>query len=404
MAVALGGAVASADIFTLKDGKVWEGQVLGETDATIRVKTSIGGIVEIAKEQVEKREAMPPLKQVYRDRKKAIEPQTADAYWALGLWARSYRLSEEAREAFQIAVSLDPQHAGARQALGYERVDDKWLSPDERLRAKGLVEFRGRWMTEGERDRLLGAERDVQIEREILRYEQGGAADREAAKRALGDLVKPGSEASLLGRYGRGGAAGRILLVDLLAGLSTAEAGEGLLRISLEERDAGVRAAAIRALKAKNDPAALDRALLALERAPDLWARGRAAEVLGELGDLRAVPALVDALYVRRLYEEAAPVELEGIPMTRPIVIGKRVKVAKNVVAEEPVIADAWTVAGFREADAPGRLPSYEVVPEAREALRKLTGQDYGYRREQWRAWWETEGKKRVEAPTPPAR
>ncbi len=387
---------ASADVFKMKDGRVWEGEVASENPGTVRIKTSIGGFVDLVRADIAAWEKLPPLRDLYRDKKRAIQPPSAKAFYDLGLWARENRLSAEAREAFEIAISLDPEHALARIALGYERVDGKWLSRDDRLRAKGYVEFRGRWIPEAERDRLAAAERRDEVARLLERHDRAPEGARAEAAAAIRALKDPGVEDVLLERYGRSSPATRSIVVEVLGALKTAAALDGLLRIALRDPDALIRSSAAAALQLAGPGGGLDGAILALERSTFPVERARAAEILGALGDLRAVLPLIRALYIRRVYEEEPPPG--NVTVGVPVVIGKRVKVAKNVVAEEPVVGYAGTP--FPPEDAPSRLPSYEVCPEAREALKRLTGVDHGYRKDSWLSWWEKEGPKRLAPPT----
>ena len=42
-------------------------------------------------------------------------------------------------------LELDPNHAGARSALGYSKFDGQWKTQDEVMTERGYVEYKGRW-------------------------------------------------------------------------------------------------------------------------------------------------------------------------------------------------------------------------------------------------------------------
>lgn len=71
-----------------------------------------------------------------RDRSKKPFAKAADEWFELGKWARERKLiEEEAKSAFREAIGFLPDHAKAREALGFAREGDKWVSADDRAAA-----------------------------------------------------------------------------------------------------------------------------------------------------------------------------------------------------------------------------------------------------------------------------
>src|SRR5581483_6953261 len=64
-----------------------------------------------------------------------------------------HKLDDEARAAFLAVLKVDPDHAGARAALGYILDNGRWITEDDQMRAKGMVKFQGRWMTPADKVR-----------------------------------------------------------------------------------------------------------------------------------------------------------------------------------------------------------------------------------------------------------
>ncbi len=61
-------------------------------------------------------------------------------------------------------IDLDPDHRGARRALGFKLYEGEWVSPEELNRRKGLVEFEGRWYTKHDLAEFNAAiERDARL-------------------------------------------------------------------------------------------------------------------------------------------------------------------------------------------------------------------------------------------------
>ncbi len=116
---------------------------------------------------------------------------TADEYYQLAneigkknrsVWGGiiSERLDSLKTLIYKTVLKSDPGHEGARKALGYKRYKDKWMTSKEireakeakyatSMRAKGLIEFEGEWITPDEK-MAIQKERDRQRE-ERERYE-----------------------------------------------------------------------------------------------------------------------------------------------------------------------------------------------------------------------------------------
>jgi len=72
----------------------------------------------------------------------------------LALWCQQNGLEAEAVTHLEALIALNPNHPRARKLLGYEKVKSDWLRGQELYRAKGYVEYRGRWMDPKQRTKL----------------------------------------------------------------------------------------------------------------------------------------------------------------------------------------------------------------------------------------------------------
>jgi len=156
------GRFARADVLVLKDGRRIEGEILARTATEVRIKTSFAELTFPADQVVEIVEGKTH-EQLYRERLAACA--TADDFCALGDWCEEQHLRHHAKEAYERAIALDPDHERARAALGFVRYGDEWMTPDERdrrraadheaeMRAEGLVPWKDRWVTPAEKEKL----------------------------------------------------------------------------------------------------------------------------------------------------------------------------------------------------------------------------------------------------------
>lgn len=159
MAVALPGF---ADEVVLRNGSLFTGVVREEGDNVI-LEVDFGTVTFRRSEVREIRRTEDPLKEYDRRYKEARD---ARGYYALGLWAREKGLTTRSNELFQKVISLDPDHEGARGALGYERFEGRWLAGDDLMLARGYVKHEGRWLKREMVERLLEQENQARTESE----------------------------------------------------------------------------------------------------------------------------------------------------------------------------------------------------------------------------------------------
>jgi hypothetical protein len=174
-AFALGGT-AYADVVRLRDGRTLEGSVSDDGEYLIirhqlgeaRVHRSSVISIEDTQDAWDRLEIL----------RKLIGSGTADERYRFAVFARENGFDLEARRAFLAVLRVDLDHLGARTALGYVRHEGQWLSEADRNRLIGLVEFKGRWLKPAQKAALQEAARDEALARRKARE------DEKAAKRA----------------------------------------------------------------------------------------------------------------------------------------------------------------------------------------------------------------------------
>lgn len=209
---------------------------------------------------------------------------------ALDLEARGYR--DLAAKAYEIVVALEPEHAAARRALGFERIGERWLAGDDLLRAKGFVRHGGRWLTREEFAAATRPEREAAAQKageDRVRAELAKIATQDPvlvpqARRALGGLPDAHKLAPLAQSLRCEPPALRVYAAQELGRLGDPLAVPALLKRVIDDPDATVRAAVGAALKEIGEPSTLAPLARALgSRYADT--RVRAAEAIAMLGD-----------------------------------------------------------------------------------------------------------------------
>lgn len=150
-AIAAGSGMAAADVVTTTDGLVLDGRV--ETDPVGRVTvTTAAGSVRLEKNRVASMVPGDGPETRHASALRALAPDDVDGRFRLALRADAEGAPSVARLAYASVLALDPEHAAARRALGFEREGGAWVTQAEARRARGLVLFDGAWMLPVEAD------------------------------------------------------------------------------------------------------------------------------------------------------------------------------------------------------------------------------------------------------------
>lgn len=157
------GGSALAHEVVLHDGTVIEGTVLEETKTEVVIETTFDGKKSIDRTTVARIDkTKPPLREQlqYRGTQSKDDPK---ALWAVYKWAKKIGFKPELETILLRILELKPKDKRARKLLGHEKVDGEWMSPEQKqeyllrkneaeMRAKGLVPYKGEWVTPVERD------------------------------------------------------------------------------------------------------------------------------------------------------------------------------------------------------------------------------------------------------------
>lgn len=405
LALVLAAVKLSADTIKLEGGRTIKGQVLNEksTKDKLVIKLLVGNAeVTIDRNQIQEiilekspREQYDEIKDQYQD--------TAEDQFKLALWCEEHKLPKQRKLHLEKTIELDPDHAQAREKLGYVNRDGKWMTANELKEAKGLVRYNGRYVTPQEKEILEQKKRQDDEEKEwharvkmwkswLTGNDQSKAHMGEERLRSIDD---PQALEAVVGHLSKEKDESlRVLMCEILGNLPGEQATIELVKRCIIDVSANVRYAATDKLAEREDPQAVRMLVGALKSDHNTVVR-RAAEALGAIGDASAVPALIDALVTKHKQIVTRQGGGSFMGTQTPTIVDFEPVVAPGAVAFRPVIG--YQAQGFGIS-----APSQEVVTvpvenqEVREALVEITREDFGFSQAAWRAWL-TSQKKREE-------
>ncbi len=142
---------ALADRVKTRDGRTYEGRVTQDDDEGVCIeRPGPGGgiaIIQLPRDEVVEiiREKTPA--EAFEE--EFAKARTGDELFALAAKAKELGLEEQVRRCHEKTIAVDPDHAEAREALGYKWDEEskKWLAEDEWKRKQGYVQYEGEWLT-----------------------------------------------------------------------------------------------------------------------------------------------------------------------------------------------------------------------------------------------------------------
>ena len=179
---------AVADEIFLRGGGRVSGVIVQRTADAITVETA-PGLLTLSMKRVEKVVEGRSAVEEFQDRASRLAPGDANGWAALARWAADHDLLTHSREAWHRVLAVDPAHPEANAALGRVQLGGEWMSEGEAYRARGYVEYEGRWVTPAEHEALLQQEAAdeaarLQNREAELRVREAEARAREAEARA----------------------------------------------------------------------------------------------------------------------------------------------------------------------------------------------------------------------------
>jgi hypothetical protein len=334
---------------------------------------------------------------------KSAAAKSASDRYALGMWCREKGLLPEASAEFREAVRLDPAHSASREALGEQKVDGRWVSPEAAMESKGLVRHDGRWVLPEEKARLEmpAAEkertrREEDRARSLLRTMAAGDARAAGLAREAFASVEDRCKTTPLAYALRSTEKPvRLFAASELGRIRDRRTLKPLVHRAVRDPDPEVRAACVDAARAFGDAELLAPFVGSLLHAADPAHRAAAAEAVGRSGDMRGVYYLVYELEAHG----GGPRSNIYVANQLTFVQDFDVEVAQTAFIADPqvgllqdgAVLDAQVVGSSVHQT---RVEKHVVAG----ALRRLTGADMGESAAAWRKWMQDNREKLVAA------
>lgn len=311
----LAGGVQCAEgaIYVLKSGGRIEGEPLNPQRAAgepYQVQTPEGVRLTLPDTLVSRVVVRTELAKQYETLAQST-PHTVEGQWSLAEWCKEMGLLSERKRHLQEVLALDPDHAEARKALGYQRYGSRWLTQEEYLQSQGYVRHQGAWRLRQEVEILtrqaqeeLGAK---QWRKDIRRWlDQVASGGRYAASAAqslenIRDPLAAPALAELIADPKQPRAI-RQKCLELLGKLPPGLATAALIRVALDDPDPRIQDLCLEELKRGPREVAVA-AFVAQLKSPDNVRVNRAAECLGVLGDKTATLPLINALVTEHRFQ-----------------------------------------------------------------------------------------------------
>ena len=293
--------IAAQDVVHLKSGETIAGKT-SDGMLSLEVKTATG-VVRVPWDHIEKIDRADHVRTLYAERAENTSADDAAAQFLLARWCKRHGLADEMTKHLTKVVALDPEHAAARQALGYEKVGEKWVAGAGVLEAKGFVKRNGRWILEEEAayEEILKARAKALSEPEekasglILKCVDENPRIRKYAMKTLAAREWSAVRIPLYRALGHRDVKVRVFAAEELGRRRIVESARPLIRSAILDREEAVRFASVDAVKSLGKPAVLFPFVRALASG-NASIRQNAAAGLGRLGDVRAIEYLVTTL------------------------------------------------------------------------------------------------------------
>ncbi len=369
------------DEFLLSGGGRIEGKWENRTSrgATYEVVTSKGIRIRLKKSNVQERNIQRSAVQQYH----RIQPTYKDTItdqWIIAQWCRENRLARQRARHLHRILQLDPDHFGARQALGFHFIDGRWITREAFRKRNGYHRHQGRWVVSQELDLKKENDQIREIQRkwfaklrrlrDDLGTERGAAAAQEIqsvrdplALKALLRSLKNEQNAGI-----------RRLYVDALGAIGGVTAWKHLVQQSLVDPDIEVFYRCLDYLSKAQHPDVTDAYVQALRHSNNATVN-RAAIALRHLGDRSAISALINSLLTTHEIKLDSPGRVGAMTATFT---------SQRGGASAPAPLGFGRSGGKRPKSIYQRVQNLEVL----NALVRLSGgASYGFDQQAWKFW-----------------
>jgi hypothetical protein len=368
-----------ADTFRLATGGVVQGEWLNKAETPLVryvIRQPSGLIIKLTQEQVREHLREQPAEKEYEQRA-PLTADTVEGQWKLALWCRDNHLERQRISHLQRVIELEPNHSSARALLGFAFVDGRWTTKQDLHHAEGYEFYKGRWRTSQEIELMESRSKRELAEKawlaKLVRLRGHLGNDQGAAETiiAIKDTNAIPAIATLLARERV--RTFKMLFIDVLENMHTADAVQVLVKVSLSDPDEEVYHYCIDKIVRLKIPHVADAFIGALKD-PSNPVVNRAAMALARIDDPAAISPLIEALVT---------VHQRTLPS----------RISADATAAS-FSADGGT--SFGQNDGPRVIVSRVQNQEVLAALTTLTQTTFGYDQRAWRLWYDQEKRARA--------
>lgn len=363
--------IGFGETLVLKHGGRIEGEILNpagaQTPETYQIRARSGIELEISSDQVEY-VVYPGGAYEQYDKKVKLMADSVEGNMTMANWCKANNLSSLANRHYRRILELDPDNKEARKELGYIWHEGAWTTPDEARTAMGMVKYKGRWVYPQEKEiqenRKLNQQAQNQWKKKVIQWQSELFGKKH--EQALSGLmaIKDPDAIPALGQVLSNDrrAEARLIYIKALGQLGTPEAMKVLGQCAMNDLVEEVRFSCLDQLKEHQAQAAVDYFSIELKSKYNNRVN-RAGALIGEIGDMNAVPALIGALTTQHKYT------IGGGP---------------GMSASQGTDG----VSGLTMGSSARTILKTQANPEVLNALQKITNQNFGYDKAAWTRWY----------------
>lgn len=393
-------SAAVADTILLTNGQSLTGRVKSQGDQIV-IELASGSTVTLDRSEVASVIAAPLPSEVLTEREKNLANGDAPAAFALAEWCDAQGLRKDAERLRWRTLEIDPDHAKAREDLGFRKLGAIWLTEADYQRAHGKVFFEGEWLTPTAHEKAVRKahnEKTLAEAQQLFRTASGRGKDseRQAALEKFRTLASWARNWTLLEATESLRTRERQFAVRELGVSGERKYQNRLTHLAITDSKRSIRDEALRALESWEEPDTVLTFIPYLSSGNERM-RINAARALNVMPDRRAVGPLIQTAHyiwagfgrthIAVLTQHAFVSDYELVSGGTGLVVQE---VADPVVDtfQEGVVLDV----DIRRAEAFARVA----------ALQAITGQKFGTNFGQWASWWKEQTGREV-AGMPPA-
>lgn len=371
------------DVLVFKNGGRIQGQMLStESDSGLvhKFRTSDGIEIVVAESEVQEiiRSDTNEFSEEY-EKEKANTPDTVDGNLALAHWCAEHKMMNQRKMHYERVLQLDSENETARRALGFKKmVDGVWRTSDEEMDDQGKVKYKGRWISQQEKELLEKKSQDSvktkKLTSDIKKWVKSiGTTREEDALTELNNLRDPLAVPGLMNAYeAEKRPEVKKILIKSLGHIGTQAALQALLQITVDEKIEELRLTALDNLIPHKSIGVTEYFMMRLSPTKSTNEQiNYAAYALGELGDQSAVSALIQALETTHRFQ---------------VTTGSSNGQTSAGMGRS---SNGSGGAGLSMGSSVKMVQQKKQNPAVLEALKKLTDVNFQYNQHLWIQWYQ---------------